>query len=71
MLMLQVDDCSVLRNIKKLLLNDYKNAVIVTSADKNARVIKTDPANTYWLTNVSTSYKYRLKTLQKRYINIY
>jgi len=47
----QVDDCSVLRNIKKLLLNDYKNAVIVTSADKNARVIKTDPANTYWLTN--------------------
>jgi len=46
----QVDECSVLRNIKKLLLNDYKNAVIVTSVDKTARVIKQDPGHKYWET---------------------
>lgn len=46
----QVDECSVLRNIKKLLLNDYKNAVIVTSVDKEARVIPRDPGHKYWVT---------------------
>lgn len=44
----EVDECSVLRSIKKLLMNDYRNAVIVTSVDRTARIIKTDPANTWW-----------------------
>jgi len=46
---LQVDECNVLRNIKKLLMNDYKNAVIVTSVDKTARIIKTDPGHKHWI----------------------
>lgn len=34
----KVDECSVPRNIKKLLRNDYKNAVIVTSACSGATI---------------------------------
>ena len=32
----KVDECSVPRNIKKLLRNDYKNAVVITSACSGA-----------------------------------
>jgi hypothetical protein len=49
---LQVDECSVLRSIKKLFLNDYRNAVVVTAVDRSARIIKTDPANTWWRSKV-------------------
>jgi len=44
-----VDECSVMRNIKKLLLNDYNNAVIITSVDIGAQMIKTDPGNKWWI----------------------
>jgi len=36
----KVDECSVLYNIKKLLMNDYKNAAIITSVDVNAEIKK-------------------------------
>jgi hypothetical protein len=51
-----VDECSVLRSIKKLLRNDYKNAVVVTSVDRAARIIKSDPANTWWRAKVRASF---------------
>jgi small subunit ribosomal protein S29 len=49
----QVDECSVLRSIKKLLMNDYKNAVVVTSADRAAKIQKTDPAGKWWRSKVA------------------
>jgi len=36
----KVDECSVLVNILKLLKNDYKNAVVVTTVDRDATVRK-------------------------------
>ncbi|XP_023333775.1 28S ribosomal protein S29, mitochondrial [Eurytemora carolleeae] len=47
-----VDECSVLRSVKKLLVNDYKNAVVITSADRAAKIQKTEPANKWWRAKV-------------------
>ena len=48
-----VDECSVLRNFKKLFLNDYNNAVILTSACLGAKVhnpkAKPDPGQRWWI----------------------
>jgi len=48
----KVEDCSVLRSIKKLLVNDYKNAVIITSVDRAAELRKTDPGHRWWKSQV-------------------
>jgi len=44
----KVDECSVLKNFKKLFSADYKNSVVVASVCPGARVMKTDPANTWF-----------------------
>jgi len=44
----KVEECSVLVNLKKLLRNDYSNAVVVVSADRTAKVEKMEPANKWW-----------------------
>jgi len=44
----KVDECSVLKNMKKLFSNDYKNSVIVASVCTGATVKKTDPEITWW-----------------------
>jgi len=44
----KVDECSVLKNFKKLFSADYKNSVVVTSVCPGARLMKTEPANTWW-----------------------
>jgi len=44
----KVDECSVLKNMKKLFCNDYKNSVIVASACAGATVKKTDPGARWW-----------------------
>ena len=50
---MKVDECSVLRNIKKLLANDYNNAVVLTSACIGAKVFrpqdKPDPGHRWWI----------------------
>jgi len=44
----QVDDCTVLRNVKKLLNNDYRNAVIVTSVDTEAQMLVEHQPEVWW-----------------------
>jgi len=44
----KVDECSVLRNFKKLFSNDYKNAVIVASVCLGAKIEPSDPGNRWW-----------------------
>jgi len=46
----KVEECSVLVNILKLLNTDYKNAVLVTTVDRQAEVMKRLPA-TKWYTH--------------------
>jgi len=45
----KVDDCSVLYNMKKLLTNDYKNAVVITTVDIDAQVKKQNLRGNYLL----------------------
>jgi len=44
-----VDECTTLVSIKKLLKNDYKNAVVITTADKTAKLKLKDPPNRWWI----------------------
>ena len=43
-----VDECSVLKNMKKLFVADYKNSIVVVSACLGARVVPADPGNRWW-----------------------
>jgi len=45
----QVDECSVLKNFKKLFSNDYKNCVVVASACRGAKVQRTHPGQTWFI----------------------
>ena len=49
----QVDECSVPRNFKKLFMNDYKNAVVVVSACSGATIPTIDekphPGSRWWV----------------------
>jgi len=43
-----VDQCSVLRNIKKLFLSDWSGGVVVGSVCVAASVVRRDPGNKWW-----------------------
>ena len=45
----QVDECSVLKNFKKLFSNDYKNSVVVGSVCLGARIQRTAPGQRWWV----------------------
>jgi len=49
----KVDECSVLRNFKKLFMNDYNNAIVLTSVCYGAKVQlpdeKPDPGHRWWI----------------------
>ena len=53
LILVKVDECSVLRNFKKLFMNDYNNAIILTSACYGAKVHrpkeKPDPGQRWWI----------------------